>query len=1322
MDPRNDEILGLVIQAFQDGGIPFGGLDLALTSRAAHDEVVLAHVLCLLIACTAGATVFDHVRVVLPAGVSDFVGPAIRARLRPEDVEDALARLAVVKTVDRSAGALVQAAAGVPVRSAIVCGYLELYASDPHQVCQPDTEQEGLLHGERVRMFQFERVAALALAGLASALRPPPGATGAPYLACVAGCGPLGEFQRLTFAGFDRVVVLDAPGSTVTMPELEEWAGQLRGGATIEEVHVRIAAIGEGGLDVDRILALALTQADRPTDAYAVFSRLLAAPDAEDKIGLLSTGAMLALQAGEPAAAAILVERVLADSRCTGMDLRSAAQIAGLLRDPRLTLRAAEQLHAVYPDDELGLTLLAEEWYRAGEFSAAQSLLAPHAGRLGDDGLYVLAGASHRCEPCVGIHAFQAAVPAVMRSRAIADEIYCALAVKEWTRVDAAIEVIQPDCMYQAAIVRALCRALEVWCLSVDATVNDASLDHPLRWMHKAVELLASRPADVANRLRLEELTSPSALGETAFYRFLQPFVAAPADTGECLPAPDIGPADKKEQLAFMEFLRSQLAEQNHIYLVPKRLGHALDAATADRLVRGGMQIIEDYHLTPEKGDADLLSLLLSCLLNIVHTADDTTTSRGASLAIFMVHRVVTRLAMAGLGQAARDLVETVMYIAGSTREPAICADAWLALADMRQRGHQPMLALLALAHASRVLPSDPQRRLTYHAVAVRIMRDMRFTEGASEQMDAYESIADTQPGLAPPEQRISLGWSLTLAHATQHAGSATWASDHGPPVSSLVQAAFRTLVADNEAAPQRLVAASHLVHAIRLMRDHELPPPLDEVTLQDTLTALGAEIPGVFQALLTDTPSFEQLRRTVEASMTARHTVDLLPDTLPARVIARRILNGETDLASCAATLEVLSDLESGFSPAVDAVDIGVIRAATTRIFERARDGRAIDGIVDIISQPAPPRMAHRLLEVMADPQAFLAALLECSRAGVLLEATSLLAGGLGHLRIHQGEARWTMEPKTVFDPARLGEYERRFPNAFHTLDDQSFDPEGDVAHALRRLGVSSVPQTVALRCVVPDHQLLAIPANLQPIGTDLAGDQFPICQVPSLGWLREAHALRAQAPLPWDAKAWVLPNNPQKFAAPLTVGGDWLTEQLAPFGVDVQRDVALVAVKPAPVLWFMAHGGLSLDAEHFARVSSDLEGYQPAEDFVAAARGASLVVLLVCSAGLGSHERFTERVRGLPAELLRQGVRTVVASPWPIINFVGALWSGAFAQRLCAGETVAAAAFAANRTLGNRRPKDRLAMHVYGDPWLRFAAAGVQQPNEPDELRGQP
>ena len=1088
------------------------------------------------------------------------------------------------------------------------------------------------------------------------------------------------------------------------MQDINSWAAQLRSGTPISAISNQIAGAGGG----DRVLALALSQADRPRDALAAFSRALADPNEASEIGDLSAGAMLALQAGQSEEAAVLIDRALGDPRVTRMDLRSIAQNAWILGDRERTLRAAELLHDRFPGDLIGLTLLAEQWCRRHRFAEAHALLAPHVERLSENGQYTFALASHRMAPCVGIQAFLTAVPALMRPKAIADEIYCSLTDKAWDRIDAAILAIDPECKESGEIVRALCRALEVWLLEIGLSEKHASLEYPGRWIHAGVALVAARPEDSTNRLRLEELTGPGGLGEITSFALLNPLLADPADTGPCPAYPNFEPGDTSLMAEFREFTRSLYADRQRILLVPKPLDRSVDAACAERLIRGGVMILDIGLVKPTLDETDVRTfvLLLSALLDIVHTAYDTRLPHGAALAIAMVHRVVARLAMQGLQQAARDLVETALLIAGGTLEAAIRADAWLALADVRLRGHQLLPALLALAHASRVLPSDPKRRMNYRSLAVRLLREVRCLDAAVEHLRAYEALADTHPGLVDPAQHSSLHWSLTLASAADRLVSGTWTDADSERVGMVVRQTY-DVCSDDEAAPHRMVAASNLVHAIQLLRDQGCSVPIDEVTLRSRLAALGASLPGTFQALIAEAPTLGHLRAAVDECMSSRHGDDLLSDTQRARVIARRLLSTDADLESRAAAIEVLSDLEASFQCAEEPQDPRITRAATSRLFERAREGRAIDGIVDLLPRTTPSGGEHPLRAVLADPQKFLRRLLDCSRASILLEATCLLGDGLAHFRVVHGEARWTVEPRTNFDPHRLMAYTRIYPYAYHAMDANSFNPEFEVADTLRGLCLSTTAADVRLRCVVPDHRLLAIPGNLQMVGEAFAGDLYPNCQVPSLGWLLDAYETRSQVRLPWQASVWVLREDPDAMFSPLTIGAEGLTELLAPLGVVMHRDAELGSVRPSPITWILGHGALGLDAKHFARVSSDRHDRHFADELVARIEDASLVVLLMCSGGRESHELFAERVHGMPAALLRRGVRTVIASPWPLDVLVGTRWSGAFAERLIAGDTVADAAFAANASLAGRHPKDRLAMHVYGDPWLRIQAA---------------
>jgi hypothetical protein len=239
----------------------------------------------------------------------------------------------------------------------------------------------------------------------------------------------------------------------------------------------------------------------------------------------------------------------------------------------------------------------------------------------------------------------------------------------------------------------------------------------------------------------------------------------------------------------------------------------------------------------------------------------------------------------------------------------------------------------------------------------------------------------------------------------------------------------------------------------------------------------------------------------------------------------------------------------------------------------------------------------------------------------------------------------------------------------------------------------------------VVPDPELLAIPANLQLFGDAFGGDRVATCQAPSLGWLAYVHGQREVRPA-WKASVWALKGDTTNWLAPLSIGVETLEEELGPYA-SIHRDVTLPEVASTTATWILGHGGLGLDRRHFARLSDELGATYQSDELVSACRGAALVVLLVCSGGRTTKDMFTDRMRGLPYQLLRSGARAVIASPWPLDVRVAVRWSRAFVHEMVKGSPVAAATFEANRTLKDWPPRDRLAMHLYGDPWLAFECA---------------
>lgn len=81
-----------------------------------------------------------------------------------------------------------------------------------------------------------------------------------------------------------------------------------------------------------------------------------------------------------------------------------------------------------------------------------------------------------------------------------------------------------------------------------------------------------------------------------------------------------------------------------------------------------------------------------------------------------------------------------------------------------------------------------------------------------------------------------------------------------------------------------------------------------------------------------------------------------------------------------------------------------------------------------------------------------------------------------------------------------------------------------------------------------------------------------------------------------------------------------------------------------------------------------------------------------------------------GMARELLDQGCRSVLESPWPINAFAGERWLESFLNEWEDGKIVLTATPVANEAVHRRysHPRDWAAMHVYGDPLRQRSSAG--------------
>jgi hypothetical protein len=110
--------------------------------------------------------------------------------------------------------------------------------------------------------------------------------------------------------------------------------------------------------------------------------------------------------------------------------------------------------------------------------------------------------------------------------------------------------------------------------------------------------------------------------------------------------------------------------------------------------------------------------------------------------------------------------------------------------------------------------------------------------------------------------------------------------------------------------------------------------------------------------------------------------------------------------------------------------------------------------------------------------------------------------------------------------------------------------------------------------------------------------------------------------------------------------------------------------------------------------------------EDLTDSLGESACVILFVCNAGRNDHRAFNQETFGLIGQLLRHGVRAVIAPPAPLRNDLPARWFPSFYEVLQQGRTVGQAYAAARDTIRQSfsHPCAWGALQLFGDAQLAF------------------
>lgn len=233
-------------------------------------------------------------------------------------------------------------------------------------------------------------------------------------------------------------------------------------------------------------------------------------------------------------------------------------------------------------------------------------------------------------------------------------------------------------------------------------------------------------------------------------------------------------------------------------------------------------------------------------------------------------------------------------------------------------------------------------------------------------------------------------------------------------------------------------------------------------------------------------------------------------------------------------------------------------------------------------------------------------------------------------------------------------------------------------------------------------------------------AGTTTAIGSVPSLSWLLSAR--KAKRSPKKGYKAWISAERNSGFGEAneaigaensghvqlqreptLDIALSRLSGCFDEFGFIVNTNQRLPRdMHDASLVVVTAHGGLNTEGRYLHRISDDRDLVESPSALSAALSGVELVILFVCSGGRIDKNPWGNSTTSLPKQLLNNGCRTVIASPWPLDVMVTYNWLEAFLRQWENGATVLNATKLANDSITQHFgevPQYSLAMRVYGD-----------------------
>lgn len=486
----------------------------------------------------------------------------------------------------------------------------------------------------------------------------------------------------------------------------------------------------------------------------------------------------------------------------------------------------------------------------------------------------------------------------------------------------------------------------------------------------------------------------------------------------------------------------------------------------------------------------------------------------------------------------------------------------------------------------------------------------------------------------------------------------------------------------------------------VRLLRARSATPdPIAVHQLNNATAAVEIYHQRIFRFLLAETPTLEELRTLVQHLPDAAYVRDLPGTIMPLLPVGFRALdvaceNGDSEM----------------FLLAMSILSQPMLAAPETRwpVHGSQSEWRQLlaAGEQNAANLGKAYAREHRELNTISLSQL---TAISVKRIQALLgddEVALFVAINESHQAYRMGvTAKGVDLPRKIAESAwsarNYDAWRKRFPKPFSEweYDPRPFPeekvPESDIRSAIAGLSYIEDDSAVDLR-LFPTAMLLGFVHNLapSPSGSPILSNRN-VDLLPSVAWYMGLKERR------WQGNkrkvAWLGSLNSQDIN--LNLLRSVLTPSLTKSGFELLNEDAPISIKSDALVVAVSHGGTGF--QRFFEALSDRVHEFSTEAFASYFQGCGCVVLFVCNAGSAQVKHQSADSHGLAISILANGVRVVIACPWPLTTDSAREWLPAFLAEIDQGIPVRKAAWSAAHSVRSKIAHlcGWAPLHVYGD-----------------------